>query len=343
MTVPPTSWDKVPVYGTWVTQAGDLMGGKYKVTVPTRVTSITDDVIIPAGVFARGELQITDTLLPSFSVDVPSTNDPDISEEGWKLVVEVHLDNGTTENYVLEVPFDADPINLRECILSTFLPKQVATFKVGEAGGFALLDGDGDVIDADGTKVLPVGLDLEGVQDAVGAMIVAGTNVTVTYNDVAGTLTIAASPGAGYTDEQVRDVIGAALVGSTNLTVTVNDGADTITLTVTGLTDADIAPVAENPQTGTTYTFVMNDKHRRVRATNSSAQTYTIPTNASVAFPVGTVLNVLTAGTGQVTFVGAGGTTVHGAHGLKSNGQWTYVQIEKIGTDEWVVSGDTTT
>lgn len=37
----------------------------------------------------------------------------------------------------------------------------------------------------------------EVVQDVVGAMVVAGTNVTATYNDGAGTLTIAASGGGG--------------------------------------------------------------------------------------------------------------------------------------------------
>lgn len=40
----------------------------------------------------------------------------------------------------------------------------------------------------------------------------------------------AATGGSGYTDEQVRDVIGAALVAGSNMTITVNDGADTITL-----------------------------------------------------------------------------------------------------------------
>jgi hypothetical protein len=38
---------------------------------------------------------------------------------------------------------------------------------------------------------------VETVQDTVGAMVVAGSNVTATYNDGAGTLTIAASGGGG--------------------------------------------------------------------------------------------------------------------------------------------------
>jgi hypothetical protein len=42
---------------------------------------------------------------------------------------------------------------------------------------------------------------------------------------------IAGVPSA-YTDEMARDAIGAALVAGTNVTITVNDGADTITITV---------------------------------------------------------------------------------------------------------------
>ena len=39
------------------------------------------------------------------------------------------------------------------------------------------------------------GLTTEQVDDRVAALLVAGTNVTLTYNDAAGTLTVAASGG----------------------------------------------------------------------------------------------------------------------------------------------------
>lgn len=42
----------------------------------------------------------------------------------------------------------------------------------------------------------PQGLDIEAVQDAVNTMVVAGENITKTYNDTAGTLTLAAAAGA---------------------------------------------------------------------------------------------------------------------------------------------------
>jgi hypothetical protein len=66
-----------------------------------------------------------------------------------------------------------------------------------------------------------------------------------------------------------------------------------------------------NDQTGTTYTPVLTDQYQvLVTRSNASASTMTIPTNASVAFPVGTVITVLNKGAGAVTISGAGGVTV---------------------------------
>lgn len=74
----------------------------------------------------------------------------------------------------------------------------------------------------------------EAVQDIIGTAIVAGSNVTVTYNDTAGTVTIASTGGGGTLDaEGVRDTIGTALVQSNGITVTVNDAGDTITIATT--------------------------------------------------------------------------------------------------------------
>lgn len=76
---------------------------------------------------------------------------------------------------------------------------------------------------------------LESLQDAVAAMIVAGTNVTATYDDTTGTITISSTGGSGgSTDpEVVRDTIAAALVAGTNVSITVNDAVDTITINCT--------------------------------------------------------------------------------------------------------------
>jgi hypothetical protein len=71
----------------------------------------------------------------------------------------------------------------------------------------------------------------ESVQDAIAAMLTSGTNVTLTYNDVEGTLQVSA---AGGDAEFMRDTIGAALVGVGDIAVNINDAGDTISIAYTG-------------------------------------------------------------------------------------------------------------
>ena len=68
----------------------------------------------------------------------------------------------------------------------------------------------------------------EAVDDRVAGLLVAGTAITLTYNDAAGSLTIDAT-GAAYTDEAAQDAVGAILTDSTSIDLTYNDGANTIT------------------------------------------------------------------------------------------------------------------
>jgi hypothetical protein len=99
-----------------------------------------------------------------------------------------------------------------------------------------------------------------------------------------------------------------------------------------------------NAQTGTSYTLVLTDKGKTVSMTNASANTLTIPSNASVAFPVGTVITLRQGGAGQTTVNTAGGATVNSRGGaLKLAGQYAYASLIKIGENAWELSGDITT
>ena len=73
----------------------------------------------------------------------------------------------------------------------------------------------------------------EYVQDTAAAMITGAThtNVSVSYDDNAGTLAITAAP--TYTDEQAQDAVAAALAAGThtNITVAYDDAANSISLT----------------------------------------------------------------------------------------------------------------
>lgn len=100
------------------------------------------------------------------------------------------------------------------------------------------------------------------------------------------------------------------------------------------------AMIAINAQTGTSYTAVLADDGKLVTCDNGSAITFTIPTNASVAFGIGTQINIMQLGAGQVTIAGAGVTFRSSGSKLKTNGQYAVATCCKIATDTWVVVGN---
>lgn len=93
--------------------------------------------------------------------------------------------------------------------------------------------------------------------------------------------------------------------------------------------------------TGTADQFVLADAGKIVEFDNASAISATVPDNATVAFPVGTVIHCAQVGAGQVTFVAGGSTVLRSdTSKLKTNGQWTTCFLYKRGTNEWVLSGN---
>lgn len=109
--------------------------------------------------------------------------------------------------------------------------------------------------------------------------------------------------------------------------------------------DTALGQLTLNAQTGTTYTLVLTDnRNKLITANNSSAQTYTIPLNSSVAFPTGSIINIIQIGTGQVTIQGASGVTVASTGAVstapKLRVRYSAASLIKVGTDSWYVVGD---
>ena len=71
----------------------------------------------------------------------------------------------------------------------------------------------------------------EPVQDTVNGLLVAGTNMSLSYNDSANTLTISSS---GKTQEEVEDIVGAMFSSNTEtgITVTYQDSDGTLDLVI---------------------------------------------------------------------------------------------------------------
>ena len=151
----------------------------------------------------------------------------------------------------------------------------------------------------------------------------------------------------GYETDTNKVKIGDGTTAWTSLGY---QGAGDVTLTGTQtltnktLTDPKIN-LAFDAETAS-YTAVLANNSQVVTMDNASANTFSIPTNASVAFPIGTQINVLQIGAGQTTIqaVTSGTTTIQSTGATaatpKLRARYSAATCLKAATDLWYVFGD---
>lgn len=208
------------------------------------------------------------------------------------------------------------------------------------------------------TKVASKGADGAGSGTVTSVSLSLPTGLSVSGSPVttAGTFTITFT--AGYsipTDASQGNwnaaygwgnhaSVGYLTAASTNtLTNKTISGADN-TLTVDGTNAVGFRHIPQNSQS-TAYTCVLADagKHIYHPSADTTARTFTIPANSSVAYPVGTALTFVNdnaAGvatiaitTDTMRLAGAGTT---GSRTLAANGVATAV---KVTSTSWIISG----
>ena len=193
--------------------------------------------------------------------------------------------------------------------------------------------------------------DLDYYTDGVDNSITASSTTTLTNktinlssNTLSGTT---AQFNTALSDGNFATIAGTETLTNKTLTSPSISGATLTTSTLTSPTvDDPKLNLTVNAQTGTTYTFVLADNGKFITASNASAQTYSIPTNASVAFPVGTQIHIIQIGAGQVTIdaVTPGTTTVLSAGATaaapKLAKQYAAATCIKTATDAWYVIGN---
>jgi len=98
-------------------------------------------------------------------------------------------------------------------------------------------------------------------------------------------------------------------------------------------------PIVTN--TNTSYTFAATDANTFQLCSNGSTQTITVPTNASVAFQIGTEIDLFQQGAGQVVIAAAGGVTIQSMFSnLKVGAQYSGATLKKLSTDTWSLVGN---
>jgi hypothetical protein len=214
------------------------------------------------------------------------------------------------------------------------------------------------------------------LNNAILALEGAG-NATLAVSMVAGDVTLSVSQ---FTRNMVFNCTGLTAPRVLNLPALINatatsrvfavrnSGAFAVTVQITGgggtavvlnpsetrLLDADGAGnihVAAQPPSAfaifsdatTARTLSAGDRDAYIRMTNASANAVTLPPNATVAIPVGTRVWVEQAGAGRTTIVAGVGVTLRQSSPtatLYCRAQYSQVWATKVGTDEWVLSGD---
>ena len=98
-------------------------------------------------------------------------------------------------------------------------------------------------------------------------------------------------------------------------------------------------------ESGTSKTLSLSDKFASLRFTSNSAVTVTVPTNASVALPVGSYIELYQWGTGQLTVVPGdlGSVFIRSTDAqTKTRTQYSAAVLIKVDTNEWLLTGDLT-
>ena len=183
---------------------------------------------------------------------------------------------------------------------------------------------------------LPITEGGTGASDASTARtnlgLAIGTNVQAYDADLDTWATLTPSANA-------QSLVTAANYAAMRALLDLEAGTDFYSITAA---DTAIEVSSINAQTGTSYTLALSDRGQTVTMSNASANTLTIPTNASVAFDTGSVVHVIMLGAGTTTITGDTGVTVNGVSAGSGdiNNQYQGVSLLKIGTNTWVASGD---
>ena len=138
---------------------------------------------------------------------------------------------------------------------------------------------------------------------------------------------IASAPGALDT----LDELAAALGDDANY-------ATSITTALAGKVDS-YTPIVQKTAS---YTLTsLTERDDLIEVNSASACVISIPEDATVNYPIGTSLDILQTGAGEVSIAGVSGTvTVNATPGLKLRTQWSSATIFKRAANTWVAYGD---
>jgi hypothetical protein len=242
--------------------------------------------------------------------------------------------------------------------VNTFLMEQAVMRFADSAARNTALSGvlaEGMVSYLQDTNSLEVydGSDWVGATGDITALT-AGTGINITSNTgpiptvaIDTAVTADLTTAQTLTNKTLTTPVISSITNTGTLTLptstdTIVGRATTDTLTNKTLT-SPVVSLALNAQTAT-YTAVLGDASKIVTMSVATANDFLIPTNANVAFPIGTVINVVQIGAGKTTIkaVTSGTTTISSTASVDPDlrAQFSAASCIKTATDAWLVLGD---
>jgi len=90
------------------------------------------------------------------------------------------------------------------------------------------------------------------------------------------------------------------------------------------------------------YTLALTDKNKFIKMNvTTTANTVTVPTNASVAFPIGSQIHIIQYGSGKTQVIPVSGTvTIYATPGTYLRAQYSSATLLKCDTNIWMLIGD---
>jgi hypothetical protein len=180
--------------------------------------------------------------------------------------------------------------------------------------------------------------------------VVYTPNDVVSYNNSTYICTVTTTAGIDPTNTSywslmalagAGDVVGPA--SSTDSVLAVYDGTTGKLLKNSTMPISSVGYIGSPQVSGgaTAYTLALADAGDHVYFTGGSTATLTVPTNATVAFPIGTTILALNNNSGNLTISGAGVTfqLANGSTGNRTVATKGMASLIKVATDTWWVTG----
>lgn len=186
------------------------------------------------------------------------------------------------------------------------------------------------------------GLDIAGaVRATLGAIPTAAPGIGLHYAGGTGYLTAYDYTLGAHLPAKIRGLSVGLVASDVEVLTATATGVDITGTAKRGGVELGWLDAPQNIQSSA-YTLALTDRGKHVYGQNVAGQSIAVPTNAAVAFPIGTTVAIVNDGSNPITITTTGitlklaGGALTGNRTIAANGLATLL---KVGTDRWFISG----